>query len=187
MSLSVLQIVDAFGVDAIPIIKQEIRKNKAEIRRIERWADKLLQRIETSDDFTKWFWASALEVMAPDEPYKRLKRLQIVLRLAPQQGKRATSRASKAREKVIDRLKRIEGAKSVPIQSLYPLEKVKRGSHRWTACCPIHKEKTPSFVIYLDSNTWHCFGACGEGGDSISFIMKLRGCDFNEALDILFP
>ena len=192
MKPSTLDIVETFK-EEIPIVKQEIRKNKTEIRRIERWADKHLEQIETSDEFTKWFWAKALEILTPDEPYERLNRLQMMLRLCPQRGAKGDSRGdkaqetTKAREAYINRLKRIEGAKQTPIISLYPFEKVKRGPHRWTACCPIHGERTPSFVIYLDNNTWHCFGACGEGGDSIAFIMKLKGCDFNEALDILSP
>ena len=186
MKPSTLDIVDAFK-NEIPIVKQEILKNKAEIRKIEAWADKHLQQIETADEFTKWFWAKALEILTPNEPYERLNRLQMMLRLMPKQDKKGNSKAVKAREAYIDRLGRIEAAKGVYIASLYPFEKVKRGAHRWTACCPIHKERTPSFVIYLDNNTWHCFGACGEGGDSIAFIMKLRGCDFNEALDILSP
>lgn len=187
MKPSTLQIAEAFKEDAVPIVKQEIRKVKAEIREIERWAEEHLQQVETSSDFTRWFWASALEILTPNEPYKKLKRLEIVLRLTPKRGKSANSRATKAKEAYIDRLRRIEGAKNVLIQDLYPLEKARRGSHRWSACCPIHKERTPSFVIYINSNTWHCFGACGEGGDSIAFIMKLKDCSFNEALDILSP
>ncbi|MCP4590451.1 MAG: DNA primase, partial [bacterium] len=46
-------------------------------------------------------------------------------------------------------------------------------------------EKTPSFVVFPDSQHWHCFGACGEGGDVLSFVMKREGWDFRTALEEL--
>jgi DNA primase len=52
---------------------------------------------------------------------------------------------------------------------------------RGKAFCPFHQEKTPSFTIHQHRQTFHCFG-CGEGGDVITFIMKLKGITFKEAL-----
>lgn len=51
--------------------------------------------------------------------------------------------------------------------------------------CPFHQEKTPSFVVYPDRGTWHCFGACGTGGDVFSFVMKRENLDFREAMEML--
>lgn len=50
--------------------------------------------------------------------------------------------------------------------------------------CPFHNEKTPSFVVYDDTQSFYCFG-CGAGGDIISFIMKSENLDYVEAVKYL--
>ncbi|MBX3054753.1 MAG: DNA primase [Caldilineaceae bacterium] len=62
---------------------------------------------------------------------------------------------------------------------------LKRAGRSYKACCPFHEERTPSFVVTPDRGTWYCFGACGEGGDIFSFLMKKENVDFRDALQIL--
>lgn len=50
------------------------------------------------------------------------------------------------------------------------------------ARCPFHSEKTASFRIYPGDKGWHCFGACGEGGSVIDFVMKFFGLNLSDAI-----
>lgn len=67
------------------------------------------------------------------------------------------------------------------INSYVPL---KNTGTNWQACCPFHQEKTPSFKVQPQRQTYHCFG-CGKGGNVFNFIMEKEGVDFPEAARIL--
>lgn len=62
---------------------------------------------------------------------------------------------------------------------------IKKSGRYYKACCPFHSEKTPSFVVNEDTQTWRCFGACAEGGDLFSFATKFHNWSFSEALQEL--
>lgn len=59
-----------------------------------------------------------------------------------------------------------------------------RGADDFWACCPFHTEDTPSFHLRPRLGLFKCFG-CGESGDVFSFVQKLRGLGFREALEFL--
>ena len=65
------------------------------------------------------------------------------------------------------------------VQEYVPLKSAGGGS--FNGLCPFHTEKTPSFHVSRDKQFWHCFG-CNEGGDCFSFLMRIEGMDFPEAL-----
>lgn len=62
---------------------------------------------------------------------------------------------------------------------------LKKSGKYFKANCPFHQEKTPSFVVSPEIQRWQCFGACHEGGDVISFLMKWENIPFSEALKLL--
>ncbi len=61
---------------------------------------------------------------------------------------------------------------------------LKRSGANYTALCPFHNEKTPSFSVSREKQIFKCFG-CGEGGNAISFIMKIENLQFIDAVRLL--
>ncbi|MFA6082181.1 MAG: DNA primase [Patescibacteria group bacterium] len=61
---------------------------------------------------------------------------------------------------------------------------LKKSGITYKGLCPFHSEKTPSFSVSAERQSWHCFG-CNEGGDVISFVQKIDGLSFVEALSKL--
>ena len=61
---------------------------------------------------------------------------------------------------------------------------VKRRGRNLVGLCPFHSEKTPSFTVYPDSQSFYCFG-CGAGGDVVTFVIKIENLDYIEAVKSL--
>jgi hypothetical protein len=89
----------------------------------------------------------------------------------------------------------ITNSKFIDIDSLKSLVDITAIAERYTklvkagknfkALCPFHSEKQPSFMVYPDKQSWHCFGACSTGGDVISLVMKAENTDFKGAIALL--
>lgn len=67
------------------------------------------------------------------------------------------------------------------IDARIPLRK--KGAN-YSACCPFHQEKTPSFTVNQQKQMFYCFG-CGVGGNSIRFLMEYERLGFLDALEVL--
>ncbi len=65
-----------------------------------------------------------------------------------------------------------------------PYTRLKRSGRNLVGLCPFHSEKSPSFFVYPENNSFYCFG-CGAGGDLISFIRRAENLDYVEAVKFL--
>ena len=61
---------------------------------------------------------------------------------------------------------------------------LKPNGSRFTGLCPFHSEKTPSFTVFTDTQSFYCFG-CGAGGDVITFVMREESLEYPEAVKLL--
>lgn len=61
---------------------------------------------------------------------------------------------------------------------------LKKAGKNYSACCPFHSEKSPSFTVSRDKQFYHCFG-CGAHGNAIDFVMEYNRLDFVDAIEDL--
>ena len=98
-----------------------------------------------------------------------------------------TGREEKNRQRGKINSAMVESARQFPLISLagaYVENFRKSGSKTYKGHCPFHDDRTPSFVVYTDSNRYICFG-CGIKGDVISFLMEIKSINFKTAVKAL--
>src|SRR5215475_12044976 len=62
--------------------------------------------------------------------------------------------------------------------------RLRKAGGTYKGLCPFHQERTPSFTVTPARGTFKCFG-CGEGGDAITFVMKIENVEFVDAIELL--
>jgi len=88
-----------------------------------------------------------------------------------------------------NRVKDFDAAKrqalDTPIETIAePHTRLRKVGNKLTGLCPLHEDKRPSFYIYPDTNTFHCFG-CQANGDVITLVQLLNNLSFKQALNLL--
>lgn len=75
----------------------------------------------------------------------------------------------------------IERARQYPLENLIDEPLKTAGGHKKKCCCPFHPEKTPSFMVYTDQNSYHCY-SCQRNGTAIDFVMEREGLSFRDTV-----
>lgn len=78
----------------------------------------------------------------------------------------------------------IDDARSDIAEKVGRFIELKKNGDEYSALCPFHKEKTPSFSVNPDEGFYYCFG-CGAGGDAIDFVMNFEAIDFRKAVETI--
>ncbi len=81
---------------------------------------------------------------------------------------------------IIDTIK----AKIDVVEEIGLVVALQKSGRSFKGLCPFHNERTSSFHVFAESQTWHCFG-CNEGGDVFTFVQKQQGLEFRDALAYL--
>jgi hypothetical protein len=157
----------------IPVKIQELKLERKVIEAKIRTA--LIEIKNQRDEFTAWLMKEGVKV-SDGEDLLRVDRL--ISRLS-----RLYNLACGRKIKGWISEDQIQMALHIPVRSLIQGD-ARRSGKRMFALCPLHQEKTPSFCIYPEKNTFYCYG-CNQGGNVIKFVMLLHGLDFKGAIKYL--
>lgn len=134
----------------------------------------LIHKIFKNDPFFDWFYSEWEEIKIKKRVLfleKRLKYYEYIQYII-RNPERITENSIEKED--------IQRAKEEPIEYFYD-GNLKKSGDKLSGKCPFHNEKLGSFFIYLNTNTFHCFG-CGKTGDVITFIMEYNNISFIEAV-----
>lgn len=167
--------------EARQVISLKIKECKSDIREKENEIQSQLNRIYSlkTDSFSEWFGEEMIkqlvmpELVALERTFFRLKRFEYLLN------------PTKKTNSHFEFQEKIEIARRFPIEELARSKlEIRQAGKNFISLCPMHNEKTPSFYVYPETNSFYCFG-CQEYGDVIKLAMHLYGLDFKEAVKML--
>jgi hypothetical protein len=165
--------------DARKIIPQKLEEREQEYKLLRNEIRAFLKRIREENFESLWFAEEIAKVFyfpdlfACERHIYRLRRMKFVA-----EG----SNKKYCKENFYEN---IELARSYPIfQVAREKLELKKSGNNYSALCPFHNEKTPSFYIYVEDNQYHCFG-CGVHGDVINLAQHLYGLSFKQTIELL--
>ncbi|HWY79821.1 MAG TPA: CHC2 zinc finger domain-containing protein [Candidatus Sulfotelmatobacter sp.] len=171
--------------EAKEIISQKIFEYKEErdelISQMRTFYDKVkeIEHHENKDESFSYFWTSYLKYFHASTVIKIDKHLYRLYRQKRLLNKN-NDRYPDAQAKWEEQKERAENYSLCDLALPY-LDKIRQTANRITALCPFHKEKTPSFTIFINQNSFHCFG-CQAHGNVITFKMRIDTLSFKEAV-----
>ncbi len=152
-------------------LKEEIKINKTQLCKIK----KVLNKMRYRKDF--WFVEEFVKAFfLPDllKNEKMIAKHRMFLNSLQGDGNQ------------IDFQVKLEKARGYPILQLAEKELVlQKIGNKYRSLCPFHKEKTASFYLYPESNSYYCFGCQTGSSDPISLAMQLHNLDFRSAVSLL--
>lgn len=171
------ELLDVFP-EAKKIVPEKIQEWQEKQNYIENEIKHLLAKVMRISPKDKYFveeFVKAFRIPAYLECQRQVRRLRMLAKVA----------SGKAQTKWENFQEKIERAREYPIAEIAAqVMPIKMLGKRAVILCPFHNEKTPSCHLYLESNTFHCFG-CQKHGDVISITQQIFGLDFREAVDLL--
>lgn len=164
----------------IPLKLEDWEKSKRQL--LQKWVKPYLKKLRKyKDKFTRWFYWETLKVMIGDDLGKMNDNIQILKRLE-YISKNKGKKGRRDRESFREIVEQIRNTSIIDVVST--LVQLKKVGKKYVSLCPLHKERSPSFYIYPESNSFYCFG-CNRGGDLIKFVELYFGYDFKQAVKYL--
>lgn len=168
--------------EAMTMIEQKIAEYNKQKQRLVKFIKSQFRKISQfkTDCFSSWFCEELI-----DEFYvKKLIELEKILSRLYFQRKLSRGEKCNCGNSSISQEK-IEQARQYPIEKIVMnFKKAYQRNRRIYALCPFHSDKQPSFIAYLETNSWYCFG-CQQGGDIIKLISQLKNLNFKETINYL--
>ena len=165
--------------EVIEIIPEKIKEWSDRRKELE---DQLKERkndlkSNSKNEFDYWFGREWLKLTLLREMIETEKHINRLKNLLP--SNKSPSYEFKLSQESIDK------AKLVRIVDLISHDlHLKKHGKNYFASCPFHTEKTPSFCIYPESNSFYCYG-CNQSGDVITYAMIINNLNFKEAVSWL--
>lgn len=166
------------------MLKEMILQHHDELKRIRKKRKKLVRRLKEEDEFTRYFNKRVFDVVLEGKRIKPLKRgiRHMLSALQQARGKPLFNNNCEWQQKYQHATQEVQ----IDDVARHYIPNEFGGSYSQHANlrCPFHEDRSPSLKLYLKDNRFHCFG-CGASGSPIDFVMKIRNCDFREAVETL--